>query len=229
MALPDTGAKAPDRIPLPDVLRLDRMPSWPEWVASRVGSMKDDRRQMSDGKFKTVPTLPASSILSPTERAEIERHVAELEALCAQTPVDADRWEGETLIVITKLMLALPAAAQNEAGAEATGEAFQVALDDMPTWAVAAAVRRWYRGECGENEKGLPYDYHWRPAPAELRRVAFAERWRVLSRVKILRALLATVPAIEFSDEHCAEMRTKLGELFQTRGIQRAADSVGKN
>lgn len=215
MALPAIGAKAPERLTLPDVRRLDRMPSLPGWVASRVASMKDEcQPALADGKYRSVPTLPASLILCPAERAEIEQHAGELEALCAQTPADSDEWEGATLIIITKLMLALPAAQQNEAGAEATGEAFQAALDDVPTWAVAAAVRRWYRGDCGENERGQPYDYHWRPAPAELRRIALVEKWRVLYRAQTLRKLLAAEPLSEFSDDHCAAMRAKLATIL---------------
>jgi hypothetical protein len=141
MALPAIGAKAPQRITLPDVRRLDQMPSLPAWVASRVASMKDEHQAaLADGKHRKVPTLPASLTLALPERAEIERHTEELDALCKQTPLDGDEWEGATLIVLTKLMLALPASQQNEAGAEASGEAFQAALDDVPTWAVSAAV-----------------------------------------------------------------------------------------
>lgn len=70
---------------------------------------------------------------------------------------EADEWKAATLIVLTKMMLSLPSSQQNEAGAEASGEAFQAALDDVPTWAVAAAVRRWYRGDCGLNERGQRY------------------------------------------------------------------------
>jgi hypothetical protein len=152
--------------------------------------------------------------LNDAERVEIERHAADLDALCAQTPTNSDKWEGATLIIITKLMLALPSSQQNEAGAEATGEAFQAALDDVPTWAVASAVRRWYRGDCGENERGLPYDYHWRPAPAELRRIAIVEKWRVMQRATTLRNLLAAEPLIEFHAEHCAAMRSRLAAVI---------------
>ena len=89
-----------------------------------------------------MPTLPSNLTLSPTERGEIERHVADLKSLCEQTPQADASWEADTLVVVTKLMLALPSAQQNEVGAEATGEAFMAALDDIPTWAVAAAVRQ---------------------------------------------------------------------------------------
>jgi hypothetical protein len=149
-------------------------------------------------------------ILNPTERAETERHAKEIDALCARTPAASDDWAAATLIVITKLMLALPGANQSEVGVEATGEAFQAALDDVPTWAVAAAVRRWYRGACDRDERGEPYNYHWRPAPAELRRIALVEKWRVQCRAHVLRKLLSAEPLIEFNDEHRAAMRARL-------------------
>jgi hypothetical protein len=122
MALPAIGAKAPERLALPDVRRLDRMPSLPAWVALRAVSMKDEpQRSTADGKYRTIPTLPANLILNDAERAEIERHATDLDALCRQTPADGDEWEGATLIIITKLMLALPSSQQNEAGAQLVG------------------------------------------------------------------------------------------------------------
>src|SRR5262249_44098797 len=111
MALPAIGARAPERPPLtlPDVRRIHRMPSLPEWVASRVASMKDEHQPAASGeKHRMVPTLPANLILNPGERAEIERHADDLDALCRQTPEEADEYEASTLIVVTKLMLALP-------------------------------------------------------------------------------------------------------------------------
>jgi hypothetical protein len=104
--------------------------------------------------------------LAPAERAEIERHLGELDSLCAQAPANSAQWDGETLIIVTKMLLALPSSQQNEAAAEASREAFQIALD-VSTFAVASAMRRWYRGECGDNERGDPYDYRWRPSPAD--------------------------------------------------------------
>lgn len=218
-------AVSPDPIPLPNVLRPERMPLLPAWVASRVASMRDEQQPAAaDGKWRMLPTLPFSLLLNPAERAEIERHILELDHLCAQTPVESDEWEAATLIVITKLMLALPAAQQNEAGAEASGEAFQAALDDVPTWAVSAAARRWYRGECGEREDGKPYDYHWRPAPAELRRVALAEKWRVKHRAETLRRLLLAEPLIEYSEDHRARMRDRFAAL--TAGLTSASSAA---
>jgi hypothetical protein len=216
MALLTTGAAAPEHLPLPDVRRLDRMPSWPAWVVSRIALMKDECQPSgADKRYRTAPTLPSNLILGPAERAEIERHVAELKWLCEQTPQADANWEAATLAVVTTLMLALPSFQQNEVGAEASGEAFLAALDDIPTWAVAAAVRRWYRGDCGENEQRQPYDYRWRPAPADLRRIALTEKFRVYGLVKPLERLLAAEPRAEFSEEHCSQMRARLASLLK--------------
>lgn len=117
MALPAIRAIGPEPISLPDVRRLDRMPSLPAWVASRLALMKDEpQRSIADGRYRTVPTLPANLILNDAERAEIERYATDLDALCRQTLADGDEWEGATLITVTKLMLALPSSQQNEAG-----------------------------------------------------------------------------------------------------------------
>ncbi len=48
-----------------------------------------------------VPTLPGNLTLNDAERFEIEHHVMELDALCAQTPINAAEWEVATLIEIT--------------------------------------------------------------------------------------------------------------------------------
>lgn len=71
-------------------------------------------------------------------------------------------------------------------------------------------MRRWYRGDAGLNERGQPYDYHWRPAPAELRSIALVEKWRVKQRAETLRKMLAAEPLIEFSGEHCKHMRARI-------------------
>jgi len=217
MALRAIGATALEPISPPDVRVLERMPSLPAWVALRVASMRDEcQRSPNDGKWRTMPTLPSHLMLSKIERAEIQRAIGVLIELCERTPERDVEFEGATLIVITKMMLALPSSQQNEAAAEATGEAFQVALDDLPTWAVAGAMRKWYRGECGLNERGDPFDYRWRPSPADLRRLAFIERYRVLGQVRTLERLLEAQPPQDVSEEHTANMRQQLANLAAT-------------
>jgi hypothetical protein len=159
------------------------------------------------------------------QREAITRHLAVLDTLEVPTPeIDPDA-EAATLVIVTKIMLVLPAQRQNEASAEARGEAYMAALDDMPTWAVAAAARRWYRGDAGNDEQGEPYDYSWCPAPADLRRVVMKEVVGIRYRAKQLRQLIAAQPRLEYSEEHCAAMRARLRGLFKSLGDL----PVGKN
>jgi hypothetical protein len=235
MSLPATIAGGyPDQMQMPDVRRLERMPSLPAWVASRIASIKIEHQpDGATGKSRAMPTLPRNLTLIAAEREEVARHAAELRELCNQTPACDPQAERDTLLAVTKMMLVLPSMTQNELSAEARGEAYLAALEDLPTWAVQAAVRRWYRGSCGKNAKGEPYDYHWCPAPAELRRISFAEMHRIKGRADELESLLAAQPRIEFSEEHCRAMRARLAGLFRNMrtplvGETAAVEAVGQ-
>ena len=211
---------------LPDVRRLERMPSLPAWVASRIASLKTELQpDPTTGKRRNVPTLPADMTLKAAERNELVRHLADLRALIEQTPMNNTQAENDTLVALTKLMMVLPSMTQNELSAEARGEAFMVALEDMPVWATMAAIRCWYRGDCGTKPDGKPYDYHWCPAPAELRAVAKRELHRITDRAHHIERLLRAETLIEFSDEHCTRMRARLADVF--RGL--ATPPVGKD
>ncbi len=223
---PATAGEPPQRLQLPDVRRPERMPSLPEWVASRIASLQDEEQPDSTGrKWRKVPTLPTSMALTMAERNELTRHVSDLRALWERTPVSDPEAEQETLRTIAHVMLVLPSASQTELSAEARGEAFLDALDDLPPWSVQAAIRRWHRGDCGLNRLGKSYDYHWCPAPAELRSIAWTEMHRVQSRADLIGRLLEAKPPLEFSGEHCARMRNRLVQLF--RGVE--SPPVGSN
>jgi hypothetical protein len=203
-----------DPIPLPDLHRLDRMPSLPEWVGSRIESLKiETQPDPVTGRHHLVPTLPSNLMLDERQRDAIAQHITGLDACARSIPANDPAAEEAVLVIVTKLMLALPSPKQNEASAEARGEAFMAALDDLPPWAVAAAARRWYRGDVGKDARGEPHDTHWCPAPSELRGIAQVELWRVLGRAKILRDVLRAEPAVEYSDEHRRKMLERLSKL----------------
>jgi hypothetical protein len=143
----------------------------------------------------------------------------ELSALSGPTPANDLQARKATLDVVTGMMLTLPMTRQNDISAELCGEAYMTALDDLPTWAVYAARRRWWRGDCGMNERGVPYDTHWCPAPAELRKIAMRELWRILEREGTLKDLLRAEPRIEYSEQHCDAMRLRLSSLVHEIGI----------
>jgi hypothetical protein len=120
------------------------------------------------------------------------------------------------LVVLTKMMMVLPSTTQNEFSAEARGEAFMESLVDIPTWAVRAAIRSWNRGDGGKNQNGEDYNYHWCPAPAELRRISWNMMFRVRRRADELQELLDAEPLIEFSAEHRDKMRDRFDALLHS-------------
>jgi hypothetical protein len=209
----------PDGLQLPDVRRPGRMPSWPAWVASRLASLKAEWQPDAKGKHRKTPTLPAYLMLDEGRRDELAEHKAALEALYAATPETSAEAEATVLVSVGRMMLVLPTSRQNEESAEARTEAYLAALDDLPPWAVESAIRLWYRGDCGSNEHGEPYNCAWAPAPADLRRIAQAELWRVKSLAVAVGNLLAAEPRIEFSGEHCAAMRARLATTFKSVAV----------
>jgi hypothetical protein len=215
MDLPDSGGSPLERLTLPDVRRLGRTPSWPEWVVSLSTLMRDaEQRSTKDGKYRNIPTLPVDAIPSPEQRAILERYVADVEQMCGQTPEADVKYEKKTFAILIEFMLLFPTLRQQgEAGVEAQGKAYMFVLKEVPYWAVLRAVELWQLGEAGHDDRGEPYNYRWPPAPADLRRIAKAQVLTVNSLSAVPRRLLAAEARIEFSDEHCAKMRALLLSL----------------
>lgn len=165
-----------------------------------------------------VTTLPAGMLLASSERHAIEQHIKALEKVLGKTPVESASAEAETLVLVSKIMMSLPAQKTGEAGAEATGEAYCAALDDIPPWAVAAAIRKWYRGDIpAPASRSLPHNFEFRPGPAKLRSIAFGEAAAVRGRVLELQRILGAVERIEFSEQHRGEMLAKLQTVMPGR------------
>jgi hypothetical protein len=185
---------------MPDPRRPAQMPSLPAWVALRLASLREERQPDQTGRYRSVMTLPSSLMPTSAQIAAIERHVGDLRPLLEQTPAKHADYEAQTLVLVTKLMMALPGARTSEEGAEATAEAYMAGLDDVPSWAVEAAIRAWYRGESikvGPNT----HDFRWRPAPAVLRVLAKIETWKVAGRIDELNRLATAECLIEFTPE----------------------------
>jgi hypothetical protein len=179
----------------------------------------------ANGKWRMVMTLPEAMMLGSSERKAIERHVGALEKVLSATPAESAASEAETLVLVSKLMLALPGQKTGEAGAEASGEAYCAALDDLPPWAVAAAIRKWYRGDVpAPPVRSMPHNFSFRPAPATLRSLAFSEAHAVRGRMLQLQALLSAEKRVEYSDEHRLEMLTKLQGVMPGRQLSEAAE-----
>jgi hypothetical protein len=142
----------------------------------------------------------------------VEQHIAALNEVLAMTPME-DIGHGElTMTTVTKMTLVLPSKEVGDLAGEARGEAFMAALDDVPSWAVQEAMRKWHRAEYGPK-----HDYKWQPAPATLRELAMIEVYRVMGTRRKLNDLLRAEPMIEFTPEQEASMKARIASYLTLR------------
>lgn len=142
----------------------------------------------------------------------VEQHIAAINQVLAMTPAEDIRHGELTLTTVSKMTMVLPSREAGELAAEAKGEAYMAALEDVPSWAVQEAMRRWHRKECGPK-----YDYVWQPGPSTLREVSMLEAYRVMAVRRSLTEVLNAEPLIEFTPEHETEMRSKLNMILKVR------------
>lgn len=106
--------------------------------------------------------LSGGLILTDSERARIGAKVAEMQAI-SESDTDPENQKSR-LGIVANMLMAYPMSGGSEETGRARAMAYLAALDDVPPWAVADAVRRWHRGECGSD-----HNYRFAPSPAELR------------------------------------------------------------
>jgi hypothetical protein len=179
----------------------------PQWVEQRCATCKKESQPGRDGIYRMTPTLPAALIPSKEQKLLIEKHVAGLNAVLAMTPYE-DVQHGElTLTTVTKMTLVLPSRETGDLAGEAKGEAYMAALEDVPSWAVQEAMRKWHRSEYGPK-----HDYKWQPAPSTLRELAMIETYRVMGVRRKLNDLLLAEPLIEYTAVQQAAMKARLAK-----------------
>jgi hypothetical protein len=72
------------------------------------------------------------------------------------------------------MMMAFSVGSMSEAAAEARAYMYEVALSDVPPWAINAAIERWAKGAVSELGMGT-LNFAFSPAPAILRRICMLE------------------------------------------------------
>lgn len=154
--------------------------------------------------------------LSPIQRRAVERRIGELEDLVA--PSDAKSIGREVAQLV-----AFYATGRTDEQAVALKIAVYVeALAGMPSWAVAEARRRWFRGE-------LPGgDQNFQPPPAVMRAGVDGLRCVALGQASALRRLLAAEPEREFTDDERERNHARLATLFASRPTEGNADVASK-
>lgn len=77
--------------------------------------------------------------------------------------------------VIGRIMAGSPSAAADKNASRARTDNYRDATDDIPAWAIAAAVKRWNRGEVTASEVGgRSPNLEFAPAPPILRMICMA-------------------------------------------------------
>lgn len=138
---------------------LQAMTSSPELLALR-------RISLGTVQHPGMPVrryLSGGLTLTADDRARIEARARELRMVSEAD--DSQDNQKSRLGLIANMLMAYPTAGGSEESGKARATAYLGALDDVPPWAIADAIRRWHRGEGGGNGA----NYRFAPAPAELR------------------------------------------------------------
>lgn len=178
------------------------MPSLPAWLSSRVSAMATNlQRDPATGKWHEPLTLRPELALTDQQRQAVQTRIQSSTSLLDQslTPIGSKDADKAMFTLVTNLMLAKPSRAGGPATSTARGDAYLAALDDVPTWAVEQAIRKWHRGECDRPFENPPvtFDYTWAPEAADLRRLARREVYAVKDEIAKLENLLVAVPLID--------------------------------
>lgn len=107
--------------------------------------------------------LSGGLTLMADERARIEAKVRDLRMVAEAD--DSQPNQKARLGLLANMLMAYPMAGGSEESGKARASAYLAALDDLPPWAIAEAIRKWHRGEGGSRDS----NYRFAPAPAELR------------------------------------------------------------
>lgn len=138
--------------------------------------------------------LPVNFSMTKEDRAEAETLLSTLAPfLNRDTPFDGNAPRDAKLAILTTMLMGYAIGAGSELGNDAKFDLYESALDDVPAWAVAAALRLWARGECPVDVEKNP-QFKYAPSPATLRGIAQAEIEPYRRSVYRLTNLLAALP-----------------------------------
>lgn len=137
--------------------------------------------------------LPEAFSMTEADRTEAETLRSTLAPfLDRETLFDGHKPRDAKLAILTTMLMGYAIGAGSELGNDAKFDLYELALDDVPAWAVAAALRLWARGECPADVEKNP-TFKYAPSPATLRGIAMYEiepyRWSVYRLTNLLNAL----------------------------------------
>lgn len=106
--------------------------------------------------------LSGGTTLTAEDRSRISEKLVELRTV-SESDDSADNQKSR-LGLVANMLMAYPMSGGSEESGRARSQAYLIALDDVPPWAIADTIKLWHRGQCGPD-----HNYRFAPAPAELR------------------------------------------------------------
>jgi hypothetical protein len=176
-------------------------------VISSPALQRLQRLSLGTVQWPDQPTrryLSGGLTLRDSERATAEHLLGKLRiAACGAPGVETAQ---ARLALLTKMLLVYPSAGNSEASGQARAEAYLDTLGDIAPWAIDRALRKWNRGECGDQ-----HDYRWAPAPAVLLASCRLVIWQYTRAMEHLEGLLNA---------------TTLERAMDSRPIEREGETV---
>lgn len=186
----------------PDPRRPAMLPSLPPWAARLSGAARIELQITPDGAtFQDVMTLPAALMPTEAQRQAMASHQDSLRSFLLDTPAHSVQAETRVATAIAKLVTVLAGERKSDLADEARSEVYMDVLDDVPCWAVEAAVRRWFKHDCGSDERGKAHDYKWAPDPGTLRKIAQQEVYGLSDRIGQIQRVLEARPYVDCTEQ----------------------------
>lgn len=206
---------SPVALPAIDLREPSTLLLLPAWLESQIAAVSDlgAGRTIVDPLTRQitgrVATIPASKMPTGAQRRAIEQRVADLEAASRPGPVN------RTLAILGELINEHAASRLDDETVSIKAEAYLDAVEDLPSWAVREAVRRWRRGEVSADPKDLDFA----PKPARLRRIAQAIATVPVGQAQRLRRILDAEPEEPVSEAQAAENQRRYAEALKEAGV----------
>lgn len=174
--------------------RLDTMRSLPqrlEGLASCLGTVN----------WPGQPTrlnFPSGMELSAEERLDVEALLHERQMIATGGNLTKAECEKGRLSLLTKLLMGSASAATSDEAADARLEMYEMAVEDMAPWVIAAARKRWAQRRVPATVRNPNYSFA--PAPADLRAICEDELAQINMQIAKLKRLLIAVPVARAMD-----------------------------
>jgi hypothetical protein len=139
---------------------------------------------------RSIPHFADGVKLTDHWRNVAEQFVGRIEKAVYFASSAAER--GGKFKVLSKMLMVAPTTDRSDESTVAKVSVYlDDALDDLPAWAVAKAVQRWHRAECGS-----VHNYTFAPAPGVLRGIALQELEPAKLVLRQLKLVLSAAPSL---------------------------------